>query len=365
MNKTIQKIIDFTLDHAIQVKTGIIALVMLYLLAIFQIPLLRFTTTDTPPELNAINTEVIKKLGPFAVKVDTGMLIKNFPIFDVKNNRFEVDAVVWFEFNADEIMLSTIESFSFDNSKIKRRSPPDIKMIKNRIFVKYDVLFELDTNLQFHKFPFEDHRLSIVLTNNFVTPEEMYYMVDVSGFQLAKGVVPSSWQLTDVNVDSGFLPIQLDEQDKTKKINNPKALFIINFAKAGIKRIMVIFIPIFSATFLSLLSFLVSATNYISRFSLAITAVTALLGYRFVIEQMMPKVGYMTTTDTIYLFLLVFSFVSFAIQLLVNRYFITQTKGQKDVNPKNLTRTLEVVSMLIFIFMVLLLASAITYIILT
>lgn len=359
----------FNID-ATKFKMTTIIFIIFYLPIIFNITLKRFNTTDTIPQLKAINTEVLKQLGPFTVRVNVGMFVKNFPVFDVSKNTFTIDSIIWFEYNPDEIMLDTIEKFSIDNGKITYKSPPDIKVSNGRIFVKYNVLFDLKTDLNFRKFPFEDHRLPIILSNDFVTPDEMFYVVDASSFQLSPTIAPAGWKVQDLNVDAGFLPLQLDRQDPSKKSESPKALFIINFMKASVRKTLIIFIPLLAMTFLSLMAFEMNVANVVGKFSLAITALTALLGYRFVIEQMMPQVSYFTSTDAIYLFLLIFCFINFLVQILITRYFMVATAQEKHDEHKkrsgpSISETLEKISSIIFIIMSLLLVIATTYIILT
>ncbi|NDD54731.1 hypothetical protein EBZ39_12850, partial [bacterium] len=213
----------------------------------------------------------------------------------------------------DEINTETVERFSFDNGKVLYKSPPDLKVMGSNVFVRYNVTFELKTDLQFHRFPFEDHRLPIMLSNEFVTPDEMIFIVDGSSFQVQSKTAPAGWRFQDLSVDAGIQPLQLDNQDAGKKAETPKALFIANFIKASARRALVIFLPLFSMAFLGLLAFVMNTANTVGKVTLAMSALTGLLGYRFVIEQMLPQVGYFTTTDNIYLLLLVFAFLNFAI----------------------------------------------------
>lgn len=348
-------------------KTVVLILSIFYFLIIFKIALTRFNTTDTLPQLKAINTEVIKKLGPFAVRINTGMYIKNLSIFDINKNNFLFDSVIWFEFNNDEIMLETVEKFSVDNGKIISKSPPDVRITDGRVFAKYNVLFDLKTDLNFRKFPFEDHRIPIVLSNDFVTPDEMYFMVDASSFQTHSRISPSGWKLQDMSVDTGFLDLTLDKQDSKKRVENPKALFVINFIKASVRKALVIFIPLFSAAFLSLLTYIIHLSNTPGIFGLATAALTAILSYRFVIEQMMPQVGYFTTTDSIYIFLLVFTFINFVVQLLFTRIYslIAKQESGNKIERNNSLNKIEYASSIIFIIMSLLLVITTTYIILS
>lgn len=332
-------------------KSWILSISILMIVGVMAYNMMRFNTTDIIPQLKPINTEAIKKLGPFTVRVKTGMFIKNFPVFDVSKNTFLIDSILWFEFDTDEMNLETVERFSIDNGSIKYKSPPDIKVFDSRIFAKFNVLFELKTDLNFHKFPFEDHRLPILLSNDFVTPDEMYYVVDGSSFQVRSEIAPAGWKFSDMSVDAGIMPLELDKQDASKKSENPKALFILNFTKTTPRRALVIFIPLFSVIFLSLMAFVMNVANTVGKVTLATTALTGLLGYRFVIEQMIPQVGYFTTTDNIYILLLVISLLNFFIQLLITRYFMVN--GNSDPGaPEKIERVSSVIFVLMLLFMV-------------
>jgi hypothetical protein len=350
-------------------KAVILLIVTIGLLASFWITLTKKNMTDTIPQLNPINTKVIKEFGPFTVNVKTGMFIKNFPVFDVIKNNFTIDSIIWFEFNSDEIPLETVEKFSFDNDAILYKSPPDIKVVENRIFAKFNVIFNVKTSLNFHKFPFEDHKISLVLSNNFVTPSEMYFTTDSNSFQITPDIIPTSWKLKDLNVDSGYLNLDLDKKDKEKRVAAPKTLFTIDIQKNGIRKILIIFIPLFASTYLSLFSFVMNMANVVGKFSLAITALTALIGYRFVIEQMMPQVGYLTTTDILYVLLLIISLICFIFQLLITRLFMLYSEEEKNApekvyNKKIFTYKLEKISSVTFLIISMILNISVAVILL-
>lgn len=333
-NLFLKKILEIDITTA-KFKTSILIIVSILLTLAFWVCVSKSNMTDTIPKLNPITTKVIKEFGPFAVSIKNGMFIKNFQTFEVTNNNFTIDAVLWFEFNPDEIMLETVEKFSFDKNKILYKSPADIKIIDSKMFAKFNIVFNVKTSLNFHKFPFEDHKIAIVLSNNFVTPSEMYFTTNINSFQIAPNIIPTSWKFQDLNVDSGYLNLELDKLDKTKKISSPKVLFTIDIKKNGIRRILIIFIPLFASIFLSLFSFVMNIANVVGKFSLAVSALSALLGYRFVIEQMMPKVGYLTTTDLIYVILLLISLFCFIFQLLITRlYMLYSEKVKKSPEKK-------------------------------
>ena len=362
-NFSLKKIFDIT---SVRVKFIIITCTTLYLGILLNYVSSRFDSSDPIPAIES-TMEKLKQARISTVRIRTGLFIKNIPVFDEIKNLFTLDAIVWFDFSPEEIMLETVEKFSFDNGKILYKSAPDIKLANGRVFVKYQVLCELKTDLRHYKFPFDDHRLSIVLSNDFVTPDEMQFLVDRSSFEIAPNIFVSNWRIYDSNVNFGFSYQVLDKVDKTS-ITAPKALFMINFAKASMRKTLIIFIPLFAAIFLSLFSFLMNIGNAFGKFSISASAVSALLGYRFVIETMMPTVGYFTTTDEIYLFLLALAFCCFIFQILLPRPLLVVLE-KKDGKAKiedidDLKVMLEKINSGVFLVVVALLLTLVSYILL-
>ncbi len=349
----------------VRIKVVVVSTLMLYFCILIQYVATRFGTADPIPDLR-VKMEKVREARLSTVRVRTGLFIKNIPLFDEIKNSFIIDSIIWFDFNHDELMLKTIEQFSIDNGKILYKSAPDIKIKDNRLFAKYNVLFEVRTDLRHYRFPFDD-RLSIILSNDFVTPDEMAFLVDRSSFDIAKDLFVSSWKIYDTNVNFGYSHLVIDQADKSTVTSAPKALFMINFVKAGFRKILIIFLPILAALFLSLCSFLMGITNSVGRLNLAIAGVTALLGYRFVIESMMPKVGYFTTTDEVYLVLLIIAFLCFMTQLLMTRYYVSMSEASahdKKVDMDNVRQFLETLNNIVFIMMMLLLLGPVSYILL-
>lgn len=301
-------------------KIFFLFLLPLGLIGLFGYSLSYFNTTDQPPEFSIIDAAKQKEFGEFTVKVKTGLYLKSFPKFDVVNNQFVFDALLWFEFHPNEIMLETIGKFAVDNGKVINRSPPDLKVVGDVVVATYDIRVDCRANLDFVKFPFEDHKLSIIVTNNAVTPYEMFFIVDNTTFNTAPDLNISNWKIKSLNTDSGYFSPGLDTKQEDKGSSYPKAIFTVDVQKTGIRKVLVIFLPIYLVIMLSLFSFLMALKNYVGRFSLASAGISAELGYRFVLDKMIPEVSYFTIADSLYLVLLVASFLVFISQLFVGRY---------------------------------------------
>jgi hypothetical protein len=325
-------------------KVFFLLLLPLGLIGLFGYSLSYFNSTDSLPEFSIIDAAKQKEFGEFTVKVKTGLYVKSFPKFDIVNNQFIFDALLWFEFHPNEIMLETIGKFAVDNGKVTFKSPPDLKVVGNAVIATYDIRIDCRANLDFVRFPFEDHKLSIIITNNSVTPYEMFFIVDNTTFNIAPDLNISNWKIKSLNTDSGYFSPALDTKSLDKASSYPKAIFTIDVQKTGIRKVLVIFLPIYLVIMLSLFSFLMALSNYVGRFSLASAGISAQLGYRFVLDKMIPEVSYFTIADSLYLVLLVMSFLVFASQLFIGRYCSLYI--DKDPDPVKVAERLRVVEII-------------------
>jgi hypothetical protein len=364
----------FAVLLSIKLKFAAFVLLFFYIIGIFAYTLSSYRSDDPIPDVKVISLKMRKQFRDLTSIVKVGLLIRNFSTLDFINNNFVADAMIWFEFNRDELMLSTIDQFSFENSKIIHKSNPYVTIDGNTMLVKYDIIFDIKTDVNFYRFPLEDHRLSVVLTNNFINPKEMYFDDTGSGlsFVVSRNLFTSNWQVYSLNTLSGYSSVHFDQHNEHRHMLSPKAVFTVNFHKSGINKILLIFVPIFAAVFIALFTFLMSFNSYQGKTTLGVTAVTALLGYRFVIQQMSPPVGYFTLTDKLFIFFLIFSFIIFVFQILLLRHYMfimererIKKTEQAESDREFLTpRITERINTMAYFFSIFIFATVVTYFVL-
>lgn len=359
----------------IKFKFFLFILLFFYVIGLFAFSLRSFRSDDAIPDVKVISVKMRKQFRDLSIKINTGIYIRNFSTFDFITNNFVVDAMVWFEFNKNEILLKTIDQFSFENSTITYKSPPYVTMHGEKMLVQYDVIVDVKTDVNFYRFPLEDHRLSLVLTNRFVTPNEMYFddSNDALSFKVSDRLFTSNWRIHNLHGASGYASLYFDQHNPHRKMQSPKAIFTIDFQKSGINKILLIFVPLFAAAFIALFTFLMSFNSFQGKTTLGVTAVTALLGYRFVIQQMSPSVGYFTLTDKLFIFFLIFSFFIFVFQIILLRHYMfimerERIKKMEQAEPDRefLTpRITERINTAVYFIAIAIFAIVVTYVILT
>ena len=329
----------------------IISAALIYTLVLFCLPLSKFYSTNPYPSLlyflpKKMSAEVVR-----TVEVKTGLFIRDFYTFDINKNDFGIEAIIWFEFSPSRISLETVDKFSFEKGTILYKSAPETRIIKDKLLAKYNVRVQFSTNLDHHFFPFNDHTLFVVLTNEFVSPEEMIYSSAVSSFEIAKNIYSEGWKLIGKKIESGYSTSKLDAIRKEREVSYPRVVFSLNFAKPGLRKILLILIPLFLLFFLSAFSISLDPLKLPKAvLTLVSGSLAGILSYRFVIEQLSPEVSYTTATDYIYTLILTCTFIVF----LYDVYLISQgTKKTKFTFLEQFLRRNFFIFLQIFVLIIL------------
>lgn len=249
------------------------------------------------------------------IPVRTGMYIRNFMDFDTVQNKFLVDAVVWFE--ADKsVPLKTIDKFVFGKGEIKEKSEPTIKQLAdNKILIWYNVRLLFPSNLNHQLFPFGDHTLYINLTNRSSSIDEIYFVSGKDNLVVAESIYTIGWSLVDTNVQSGMTFVELDKKDPEKNITVPRTIFALDFKDNSSRELWIILFPLFIFFFVAMFAFAV--TEFTTRASLVTASLSAVLSYKYVIEAIAPKVEYTMFSDYIFYMFLIFSFLAVVLNLFL------------------------------------------------
>jgi len=299
----------------------IIAAFVLFLSMVFAYSFSNLNIFENRPLINPIIPQEVKGLETSTAQVKVGLHINDFPDFNMRDNVFVFDANIWFLFDPSEVSLETIERFSFSRGNILQKSlPPETKLIDGNYFVQYSLQVKFNADLNHKFFPFDDHRLYIEMTNKYVTPKELAFSSSLSSFLISNNMFLIGWKPVDMFIESGFTTEKLDKFDQSKNVSHPKVLFAIDFRRVGIQGIFLIFLPLCLMVFIGLFSFSLDPPKMEARIStLALTSITGLMGYRFVLQSLTPQVGYLLLSDCLFLLFLAVLFIIFCTGLIIIR----------------------------------------------
>ncbi|MEX0848971.1 MAG: hypothetical protein WD055_01985 [Candidatus Dependentiae bacterium] len=309
--------------EVVTLKYQIVALIITsFMIVLFAVtPFLRFVSFEPSPAVFSVTPKKVKEWGGNTTEVAVGLHITNFPEFDLTNNRFMFDGIIWFEFDPALVSLETVEKFSFEKGEIIKKTTSDTKVIEGKFFAQYNITVKFTTNLSFEYFPLDDHRVFISLINKFVTPSEIVYSSYISGFTLSEDIFVAGWRVVGHNVVTGYSQANLDTSDKRKVVFNPKVIFSMDFERSGVSQVFFIFLPLFLMFFIGIFSFSFDAVQERRLvLPLSLGSVTAILSYRFVIQRMSPVAGYFLLSDHIFSLFLTFAFIGFLLNIVMITY---------------------------------------------
>ncbi len=242
------------------------------------------------PEPHQEILKVDKKVHRFASIVDVGLHINNFPTFSFHENKFVMNAAVWFRFPAGAESLDTVKNFGFENGTILERSKPFIKLIGHNVVVSYQVKVAFKTYLEYRHFPIGDHRMNIVLHNKNVTPFEVTFLADDNNFELSDNLLIHRWIPASIGAQAGYIKSQLNKADTNLELRYPVVAFSIDFANNSIRDLITLFFPMFVIFFIGFFSLMTDVRDTF-RFALITTSVPILALYNMVINAITPTVG--------------------------------------------------------------------------
>ena len=300
---------------------------------------------DVLPEILPITPAKLVQFGGFPTTVRVGLFIRDFAVFDILKNEFTFSGIVTFEFDPSVISLDSLGKFSFQKGEILEITSPFTELRNGLLFARYGVRARFKTGLNHAYFPLAGYRINIVLDNYFLAPSEVVFASSTTRFVLAPGIYVSGWKEYDKHIYTGYFIDQIDEGDADKSVYHPRVIFSIDYIPTGLRQLVTIILPLLLIFSITIFTFSMDPDQYYrSILTLSSGAVTGLIAYRFVIENLSPKVGYFMLGDMLFFLFLTMTFVIF--------FFNTQTLHISGRAKKWITAIVQgtVIAAFIFLF---------------
>jgi hypothetical protein len=266
------------------------------------------------------------------------MIITNMPFIDVQGNDFTMSAIVWFEFDPKKVSLDTISNFSFENGDIKEMSAPSMRLVGDQMFVQYYIRVTFATPLDYRLFPIDDHKVSLLLINKSVSPDELVYKVRKSQFIFGPQIMAPGWSCVGRDVAYGYVQKHIDV---LRENIHPSVVYAFDFKQEGVGLLLVVFLPLLFMFFVAMLSLSLQDYRDNTSITMPLGNVAALITFRFVLQSLLPRVGYLTFADYIYSYVLFVAFFA----LLVN--FALYIRGS-DWNPESHLQRIRIYLIVVF-----------------
>ena len=261
-----------------------------------------FYTSDQLPALQLFkdsDTQIFKKF------IDCGFYLKNFIEFNHINNKFIINGTIWFE--APQELISVLDKFSVGKGEIIYKSDPVLSEINGKSVVEFDLRLEFPANLTYKYFPLEDHVISFAISNAHLAKKGFAFKTQDDNFQISPNLYVDGWRIFQKRVFAGYEKIKIGREE----VLNNRVVFSIDFLQTSKRLFMLIITPLIICMFLSFMAFSIDFVRFEPLMNLVVSSIAAIIGYRFVIESLSPKVSYFIFSDVFFLLILLFTCAAF------------------------------------------------------
>ena len=260
-----------------------------------------FRATDKAFPYEQVTPKKLRELGGFPERIVVGLNIDQFQKFDVTKDSFEFSGTLWFSMGLDALSLKTLQSFRFDRGNILFLSEPNTSIDHDKVIVRYLVRVAFNAGLNYQDFPLDDHLVTLMLSNPFLEPEQVLFETSTANLVVSPDLKPYGWSLSTKSARTGYSSSQLSEQEDSLIFSRPVAEFSLEVERYGIRFLLAILLPII--LIFSVMCFSLSAESAQS-ISIASGGITAIIAYRFVIEQISPQSGDLMVSDNLFFLIL-------------------------------------------------------------
>jgi hypothetical protein len=241
--------------------------------------------------------------------ITTGFHLINFIKFNVAQNVFEFIGTVWFAYDPSVVSLETIKKFAIYNGTIVDMSEPSIAKMNNITIARFRIHGKFHTSLYYKLFPFDDHALNIVITNEFL-PKNVIFASSHDAVTIDPGLEMQGWHVRNWHTTSGYAKWLLEKSPAAQPTENTidqkeviqKMVFTFLIENDNPMLALNIALTLLLLLFISLLTFSSDQDCVL----IVTVGMVALIGYRFVLQSFEPSsINYFTLADYMYLFALI------------------------------------------------------------
>jgi len=278
--------------------------------------------------IEPVTPERIRQYGGSPDHIETGLHINSFSEFDVVDNTFTFTGIIWFYLYPQTASLESLRDMTLERGKITRISNPAIQMRGKKMFVKYDIEGEVTSPLTYQDFPIDTHRIYFVLLHRGITPHEAILYTGYRNFIFKPQLINFGWQYFNIQGHTGIRKAQLDAYDSSRARTYPAAIFSVDITRSSVRYMTSIIMPLLFLVYLTTFTFCVAFSGAMR---MSVGSITAILAYRFVIENLSPKAGYFMLSDYFFFAALVCTSVFFFMNIIDRHVYPLNARNKHTI----------------------------------
>lgn len=290
-------------------------IILLFLLTCSAIAPAQDTVVPTDSNLVEADGPVVKD----TVKV--GVYITSIYSLGFAENDFGIDFWVWFVHkNPDvdpketmEIFNSESQTFEYGTNESKGNYMWSVQ--KCRAMIK--------KNWEISRFPLDDQTLDVILEETDSDTSELVYVADIENSKIDPSVDLNGWTVTEFSLDPSVKTYSTTYGDPTLKGESSYArmVFTTKVTRDSKRIFLKLFLGLYVAFLIALAVFFLDGSEIGARTSLAVGALFAAVGNKYIVDSSLPDHTSFTIVDKIHNLTFALIFVSIVFNVISNATF--------------------------------------------
>lgn len=253
--------------------------------------------------------------------VKVGFFMNTLYDISFPENEFSSTFWIWLLYKNDSLKmydyLELINSKSYDVADLIIEKEEGINWIS--ILYNATVIKEWKTE----NFPFDKQQLKIRIEDAQYGTEDVVLVGDNESSRLSSEIKLRGWNIADFYLKTGISVYETNYGDPTMKENKSEYShvdIIIDLERESWGLFFKLFLGVFVAFAISMLTFLFEPSDLDPRFGLSVGALFAAVGNKYVVDSMLPESAGFSLADAIHAVAFIFIFLSILASAISRHY---------------------------------------------
>jgi hypothetical protein len=252
--------------------------------------------------------------------VKVGVYVTSIYALGFAENNFGMDFWIWYVYPNDSINpietteIVNSESVSFEYNDIDKRGNMNWATHKCKAMIKKD--------WKISRFPLDGQTLEVFLEETDMDTSELVYVADVANSRIDESVILSGWKIDTFSLTSlvkTYSTSYGDPELKDGKSSYARVVMTTKISRDSKNIFLKLFLGLYVAFLISLLVFFLDGQEIGARTSLAVGALFAAVGNKYIVDSSLPDHVSFTIVDKIHNVSFALIFFSILCSVISNR----------------------------------------------
>lgn len=250
--------------------------------------------------------------------VKVGIFVTSIYSLGFAENDFGIDYWVWYIYS--DSTLRPLETTEIVNSESVTRDFPTTELKGNMYWATHKCVAMIKKNWDIGRFPLDGQTLEVLLEETDMDTSELVYIADTANSRIDKSVKLSGWKISDFRLTPSIYTYNTTYGDPTLTGNSSYArLSISTRIERESKNIFLkLFLGLYVAFLIALSVFFLDGAEIGARTSLAVGALFASVGNKYIVDSSLPDHSSFTIVDKIHDITFALILISIVFSIIAN-----------------------------------------------